>query len=60
MISVLVVIPTYNESESIQSLLSRLDAARKVVSEMFSIDILLVDDVGVIETLNPVTSVKTP
>ena len=42
--SVLVVIPTYNESESIRSLLSRLDSSRKVISERFVIDILLVDD----------------
>lgn len=44
MISVLVVVPTYNESESIRSLLTRLDAARKLISISFSIDILLVDD----------------
>ena len=44
MSSVLVVIPTYNESESIRSLLSRLDSSRKVISESFVIDILLVDD----------------
>ena len=42
--SVLVVIPTYNESESIRSLLSRLDSSRKVISESFVVDILLVDD----------------
>ena len=41
---VLVVIPTYNESESIRSLLSRLDSSRKLISESFVIDILLVDD----------------
>ena len=44
MSSVLVVIPTYNESESIRSLLSRLDSSRKLISESFVIDILLVDD----------------
>ena len=42
--SVLVIIPTYNESESIRSLLSRLDSSRKAISESFQIDILLVDD----------------
>jgi dolichol-phosphate mannosyltransferase len=42
--SVLVVVPTYNESESIKSLLTRLDAARQVISKDFDIDILLVDD----------------
>ena len=44
MISVLVVVPTYNESESIRSLLTRLDAARTLISNSFNIDILLVDD----------------
>ena len=44
MISVLVVVPTYNESESIRSLLTRLDMARKSISQKFDIDILLVDD----------------
>ncbi len=58
MILVLVVIPTYNESESIQSLLSRLDAARKVVSEMFSIDILLVDDSSPDKTAQIATSMN--
>jgi dolichol-phosphate mannosyltransferase len=58
LILVLVVIPTYNESESIQSLLSRLDAARKVVSEMFSIDILLVDDSSPDKTAQIATSMN--
>lgn len=58
MISVLVVIPTYNESESIQTLLSRLDAARKVVSEIFSIDILLVDDSSPDKTAQIATSMN--
>ncbi|NDI08957.1 MAG: glycosyltransferase, partial [Actinobacteria bacterium] len=44
MVSVLVVVPTYNESESIRSLLARLDAARKLISQKFDVDILLVDD----------------
>ena len=44
MISVLVVVPTYNESESIKSLLTRLDAVRNLISNSFNIDILLVDD----------------
>ena len=44
MIPVLVVVPTYNESESIRSLLTRLDMARKSISQKFDIDILLVDD----------------
>jgi len=44
LVSVLVIVPTYNESESIRSLLTRLDAARNLVSQKFKIDILLVDD----------------
>ena len=41
---VLVIIPTYNESESIRSLLERLNSARKLISDRFKIDILIVDD----------------
>ena len=44
MTSVLVVIPTYNESESIESLLKRLNSARMQISEKYEIDILIVDD----------------
>jgi dolichol-phosphate mannosyltransferase len=44
MTSVLVVIPTYNESESIESLLKRLNSARMQISEIYEIDILIVDD----------------
>jgi len=44
MTSVLVVIPTYNESESIESLLKRLNSARMQISDKFEIDILIVDD----------------
>ena len=44
MTSVLVVIPTYNESESIESLLTRLDSARIQISDKYKIDILIVDD----------------
>ena len=44
MISVLVVIPTYNESESIESLLKRLNSARLQISDKYEIDILIVDD----------------
>ena len=41
---VLVIIPTYNESESIRGLLERLNSARKLISDRFKIDILIVDD----------------
>ena len=44
MTSVLVVIPTYNESESIESLLKRLNSARMKISDKYEIDILIVDD----------------
>jgi dolichol-phosphate mannosyltransferase len=44
MTSVLVIIPTYNESESIESLLKRLNSARMQISDKFEIDILIVDD----------------
>lgn len=44
MTSVLVVIPTYNESESIESLLKRLNSARMQISDNYEIDILIVDD----------------
>ena len=44
MTSVLVVIPTYNESESIESLLKRLNQARMQISGKYEIDILIVDD----------------
>jgi dolichol-phosphate mannosyltransferase len=44
MTSVLVVIPTYNESESIESLLNRLNSARMQISDKYEIDILIVDD----------------
>lgn len=44
MTSVLVIIPTYNESESIESLLKRLNTARMQISDKFEVDILIVDD----------------
>ena len=44
MTSVLIVIPTYNESESIELLLRRVDAARRNVSDRYSIEVLIVDD----------------
>ena len=44
MSSVLIVIPTYNESESIRSLLDRLDKVRVLLANKYAIDILIVDD----------------
>jgi dolichol-phosphate mannosyltransferase len=42
--SVLVLIPTYNESENIENLLSRLDAARIYLSKEYLVDLLIIDD----------------
>ncbi len=58
--SVLVVIPTYNESESIRSLLSRLDSCRKAISESFLIDILLVDDSSPDKTAQIASAMNLP
>ena len=44
MSSVLIIIPTYNESESIKALLARLDRVRVLVADKYKIDILIVDD----------------
>lgn len=60
MISVLVVVPTYNESESIKSLLTRLDAARNLISNSFNIDILLVDDDSPDRTAEIANSMNLP
>ena len=60
MISVLVVIPTYNESESIRSLLSRLDAARKLIASKFDIEILIVDDDSPDKTAEIAKSMNLP
>jgi len=43
-IKVLVLIPTYNEEESISNLLARLQAVREKLANSFDIDILVVDD----------------
>jgi dolichol-phosphate mannosyltransferase len=60
LISVLVVVPTYNESESIRSLLTRLDVARNLISESFKIDILLVDDDSPDKTAEIARSMNLP
>ena len=44
MVNVLAIIPTYNESDNIMELLSRLDEVRKVLSSSYKIDVLIVDD----------------
>ena len=42
--SVLILIPTYNESENIENLLSRLVAARIYLSKNYAVDFLVIDD----------------
>ena len=42
--SVLILIPTYNESENIENLLSRLDAARFHLSKEYVVKFLIIDD----------------
>jgi len=42
--SVFVLIPTYNESENIKNLLSRLDAARIHLSKEYAVEFLIIDD----------------
>ena len=58
MIKVLVLIPTYNEAESIANLLNRLQNVRLAQANRFDIDILIIDDgspdktVEIIESLD--------
>jgi len=42
--SVLILIPTYNEAQNIEHLLSRLDAARNQLATEYKADILMIDD----------------
>jgi dolichol-phosphate mannosyltransferase len=42
--SVLILIPTYNESVNIKNLLSRLDAARIYLSKEYAVEFLIIDD----------------
>lgn len=54
---ILVLIPTYNEEESIGNLLNRLQIVREKLANFFDIDILIIDDgspdktVGIIKSL---------
>jgi dolichol-phosphate mannosyltransferase len=43
MIKVLILIPTYNESESIVELINRIFGVKRLLQEQFNIDILLID-----------------
>jgi len=58
MINVLVIIPTYNESENIIALLSRLNKIRNKLSIRYKIDILIVDDNSPDKTVNTALSVN--
>ncbi len=44
MFKVLIVIPTFNESESIAQLIQRIIKMRDVVSNQYHLDVLVVDD----------------
>ncbi len=44
MYKVLIVIPTFNESESIAQLIQRIIKMRDVVSNQYHLDVLVVDD----------------
>jgi len=58
MVNVLVIIPSYNESESIIALLSRLDRVRNELSSRYKIDILIVDDNSPDKTVDTARSVN--
>ena len=44
MLKVLIVVPTFNESESIMRLLERIDNVREEISKIYLLDVLVVDD----------------
>lgn len=44
MLKVLIVVPTFNESESIMTLLERIDNVREEISKIYLLDVLVVDD----------------
>jgi len=58
MVNVLAIIPTYNESENIKVLLSRLDEVRIKLSSSYKIDILIVDDNSPDKTADIVSALK--
>ena len=53
---ILVLIPTYNEEESIGNLLNRLQAVREKIANLFDIDILIIDDGSPDKTVDIVKS----
>jgi dolichol-phosphate mannosyltransferase len=58
MIKVLVLIPTYNEVESIAKLLERLQAVREEIANLFDIDILVIDDGSPDKTVEIIKSLE--
>jgi len=58
MVNVLVIIPTYNESENIIALLSRLNRVRNELSSRYNIDILIVDDNSPDKTVDAARSIN--
>jgi len=58
MVNVLVIIPTYNESENIIALLSLLDRVRYELSSRYKIDILIVDDNSPDKTIDTARSIN--
>jgi glycosyltransferase involved in cell wall biosynthesis len=58
MIKVLVLIPTYNEEESIAKLLTRLQVVREKMANSFDIDILVIDDGSPDRTVEIIHSLK--
>ncbi len=53
---ILVLIPTYNEEESIGNLLNRLQTVREKIANLFDIDILIIDDGSPDKTVDIVKS----
>ena len=58
MVNVLVIIPTYNESENIAALLSRLNGVRNELSSRYKIDMLIVDDNSPDKTIDTARSIN--
>ena len=55
---ILVLIPTYNEEESIENLLRRLQQVREKIANLFDIDILIIDDGSPDQTVQLIKSLN--
>lgn len=55
---ILVLIPTYNEEESIGNLLNRLQIVREKLANLFDIDILIIDDGSPDKTVDIIKSLE--